>query len=327
MRAAQDSKLLFDLLMDSISTTGYSRISIWREQYVLTINNIPYQAGLCLLRVIFRESDLDTGATVSAIRASLSNLDEWIATNGSDLIAFQAHVKQMLDKLGSRREETQDLMVNLFKAYKVCKDQKFNNYITRIEDQYEEGSLPLTPTQLLNRAPTYYKKRIATPNDDWEHDPINEKLVALEAMVGKIKFKPRTKTKDGTGLKSHKSNQRGAKGRPEWLAKHQKPTTNPNKPKTWNGTPYYYCSPETGGKCDGFWRTHTPKECRGTGRTKQELKSKKRAPAKAPTDLDPAAKKKKKEAALQQIKAHQSILKQMEEEGTDDQGDYSSDEE
>jgi hypothetical protein len=32
-RAAQDSKLLFDLLMDSISTTGYSRISIWREQY------------------------------------------------------------------------------------------------------------------------------------------------------------------------------------------------------------------------------------------------------------------------------------------------------
>jgi hypothetical protein len=123
----------------------------------------------------------------------------------------------------------------------------------------------LTPTQLLNHATTYYKKRIATSNDDWEHDPINEKLVALEATVGKIKFKPGTKTKDSTGLKSHKSNQKsGGKVRPEWLAKHQKPTTNPSKPKTWNGTPYYYCSPETGGKCDGFWRTHTPKECKGT---------------------------------------------------------------
>jgi hypothetical protein len=43
--------------------------------------------------------------------------------------------------------------------------------------------------------------------------------------------------------------------------------------------------------------------------------------------LDPAAERKKKEVALQQIKAHQSIFKQMEDEGTDDQGNYSSDEE
>jgi hypothetical protein len=33
-----------------------------------------------------------------------------------------------------------------------------------------------------------------------------------------------------------------------------------------------------------------------------------------------------KEAALHQIRTHQSILKQMEDKGTDDQGDYSSNE-
>lgn len=37
------------------------------------------------------------------------------------------------------------------------------------------------------------------------------------------------------------------------------------KPKTYDGKPWYYCSHETGGKCDGIFRRHKPEDCRGTG--------------------------------------------------------------
>ena len=42
-RQAQDSKILFDMLMSSVSTQGLERVSIWKEQYVITINNNKYE--------------------------------------------------------------------------------------------------------------------------------------------------------------------------------------------------------------------------------------------------------------------------------------------
>jgi hypothetical protein len=51
---------------------------------------------------------------------------------------------------------------------------------------------------------------------------------------------------------------------PEWLDKNIKP--NPlTKIMQHKNKPWYWCSPATGGKCDGCWRVHKPSECRGTG--------------------------------------------------------------
>ena len=35
------------------------------------------------------------------------------------------------------------------------------------------------------------------------------------------------------------------------------------KPKDWNGKRWWYCHPDTGGKCDGEYRRHEPKDCQG----------------------------------------------------------------
>ena len=40
-----------------------------------------------------------------------------------------------------------------------------------------------------------------------------------------------------------------------------------HKPKTWKDKPWYYCSPKTGGKCDGQYRLHKPAECEGKAHT------------------------------------------------------------
>ena len=35
------------------------------------------------------------------------------------------------------------------------------------------------------------------------------------------------------------------------------------KPKEWNGKTWWYCHPDTGGKCNGEYRRHEPKDCQG----------------------------------------------------------------
>ena len=58
-----------------------------------------------------------------------------------------------------------------------------------------------------------------------------------------------------------------------WLKKNQKPAKDDlAKPKNWGEYPYYWCSPATGGKCDGCWRQHKPSECKGTAKPTKKNK-------------------------------------------------------
>ena len=62
-RNSQNSKLLFDLLTNSISIEGLQHVQLWHNQYEL--NGLV--SGKCLLKVIIRESYLDSNASVSTL--------------------------------------------------------------------------------------------------------------------------------------------------------------------------------------------------------------------------------------------------------------------
>ena len=62
-RKSQGSKMLYDLIMNSLSPTGIQRIQIWKEQ--TQVNGLD--AGGCLFKVVVRESYLDSHATVSTL--------------------------------------------------------------------------------------------------------------------------------------------------------------------------------------------------------------------------------------------------------------------
>ena len=79
-RNSQNSKLLFDLLTNSISIERLQHVQLWCNQYEL--NGLV--SGECLLKVIIQESYLDSNATVSTLRLNLTNLDEYVLTNGTD---------------------------------------------------------------------------------------------------------------------------------------------------------------------------------------------------------------------------------------------------
>jgi len=304
-RRAQESKMLYDMLMNSLSTQGTTRIELWKHQCSIAAgpNNAVHDSGGCLLKVIVRESYLDSNATVSTIRLQLSSLDTYVQENGTDIVAINAHVRSLMDGLAARGETTQDVLVNLLKGYKACVDVEFLEYIRAIENAHEDGSATVTYEELMEKTSNYYKKRLVSTTNKWEEkkDPSAE-LLTMEARLRKVerdkKKQVRFQEPDPTGKKGRKGGDKTPKKdpnqqKPSWLKNNEKPK-DLNKVRPWNGTDWYWCDTTTGGKCGGAWGAHKPKDCEG-----------RRGKCKGKKDKSPAAKRARAEKV---IKAHQAII-------------------
>ena len=302
-RHAQDSKILYDMIMNSLSTQGTARIEIWKHQFCFAVgaNNTMYESGGCLLKVIVRESYLDSTATVSSLRLKLSSLDTYVHENGTDIIALNAHARSLVDGLAARGQYTEDLLVNLFKGYKVCPDVQFKAYITALENGHEDGRDPLEPDVMMERTSNYYKKRLDSSTDKWEEqtETKTDEFLALEARLRSME--------ESSKQQHNQSNQE----KPSWLTNNEKPK-DPSKPRSWSGTEWYWCDESTGGKCGGKWGAHKPSDCRG--------KRSKRSRRKNNEDLSPKAKRAR---AKKIIKEQQALLDEMD---TDTESDESDDE-
>jgi hypothetical protein len=126
-RPVQDTIMLFKCLMNSISKEAKNKILIWHNQY--SVNG--YSSGNLLLKIIIRESHLDTNATTSSIRTKLSRLDTYIVTIASNLTKFNGYVRFLIDSLAARGETSNDLLTNLFKGYAAATDKVFVECIGR----------------------------------------------------------------------------------------------------------------------------------------------------------------------------------------------------
>ena len=275
-RRAQDTYMLYKCLWNSISPEGRDKISIWKNEYHV----LGQPAGVLLYKIIVREAHIDTNATATSIRTQMSELDEYMVQIGSDITAFNQHVKALIDGLAARGQTSNDLLVNLFKAYKAAGDDEFVRYINDKESRYDENDLTLTVPSLMNLADTKYK--ILNEKKLWKaKTPEQENIVALQGEVSQlkktVKFAKDAITKKKTPTK-HKTQKQtpGKKQKPNWLLKNERPAdADLHKERTWNGNPYHFCCKETGGKCNGVWRVHKPAECRGTAKDNKEKKSKK----------------------------------------------------
>lgn len=277
-RKAQDDRLLYECLGNSLSADGEKKILLHRDEYVIEPDpRLPdgkkLPSGLCLLKVIIRESHLDTNATTGMIRTKLSNLDSYVQVVGNDITKFNGYVKMLLDTLASRGETTQDLLTNLFKGYGSCSDKTFVEYIAKKQDEYDEGK-DFTPARLMQLADTKY--RTMKDKEIWEApSETDEKILALEARLENFK-KKYANAKRGPGKggddkpnpnpNKNKSSEKGKRKqteKPSWMLKRPS-DAELNKPREWNGKTWHWCSKETGGKCDpGAYRIHKPSQCEG----------------------------------------------------------------
>ena len=106
--------------------------------------------GPVLLRIIIRESDMETNANEIYLRHKLSTLDLYIATIDHDINKFNIYVKQLTKELAANGKKTDDLLANLFKAYHCVPDKTFSRYVSSKEDSFDDG-LDLTHDFLMKQ--------------------------------------------------------------------------------------------------------------------------------------------------------------------------------
>ena len=101
----------------------------------------------------------------------------------------------------------------------------------------------------------------------WEApSPHDMTLQALQSKVEKLQRELERAPK----ITQHKNPQKKKEGqsskpqRPKWLANNEKPQTGQlSRTRMWNGNKWYWCSKETGGKCEGRWVHHPRASCEG----------------------------------------------------------------
>jgi hypothetical protein len=142
-----------------------------------------------LLKVMIMVSHVGTRATISAVRTKLSSLDGAMRDFNSGIEKFNEHVVELLEKLSACGKEAQDLLVNLFKGYKQCKDTEFADYIKKKEDYYEEGG-DVTYQQLMAWAVNRFKAR--KENGTWcQRSSEEETIIAFQAQINQSMKKGR----------------------------------------------------------------------------------------------------------------------------------------
>lgn len=259
-RLAQDTYMLYKCLMASLTSEAKKKVSIWSSQYRIGENNEV--SGVALLKVIIRESHLDTNATTNQIRTKLSSLDTYITTIDSDIGRFNQYVKLLIQSLTARNQTTSDLLINLFKGYSAVSDEVFRAWLTRKQDDHEEGE-EITPDELMLAAKNKYDTMVE--KGIWNAPTAEEKIVALEAKlestvknINKKVSAELGKKKEGKKPDHNKKGGKSGDHPKKWTA----PKPGEKKEAKFKGHMWYWCGKSTGGKCEK-WRAHDPKDCKG----------------------------------------------------------------
>ena len=121
--------------------------------------------------------------------------------------------------------------------------------------------------QLMTLTANKYKNMMI--QNQWEApSPHDATIQALQTKVEKLQ----RELKRAPKLMQQKSKQQQTKNegqtakaqRPKWLVNNEKPQPGQlTRTRMWNGNKWYWCSKETGGKCEGRWVRHTPSSCEG----------------------------------------------------------------
>jgi len=298
-RARQDSYMLYKCLMASMTVDARRKVSLWSAQYRIGEANVT--SGMALLKVIVRESHLDTNATTHQIRTKLSNLDQYIMTVDSDVGKFNDHVKSLVQALAARNQTTSDLLINLFKGYGAVSDVEFRGWLVRKQELHDEGT-EITPDELMLAAKNKYDTMLE--RGTWNSPSPEEKIVALEAKLDS-NFKSLTKKvsfelgKKKKGEKKSDKNDKSGDHPKTW----SKPKAGEKKKVTFKGHEWYWCGKDTGGKCEK-WRAHKPKDCKGVAAAKTN--------GKRTAESTSGSGKSKKEKLAKKLKIAKAYVAKME---------------
>jgi hypothetical protein len=186
-KRAQDSFMACQSILSSLTLDFLKLITADSDNYhlpAIVAEDGPVPSGPLLLKMVISQVHVDSRATVSFIRMPLTKLDEKMTELDSNVEAFNVYVKAQLKNLSARGETSNDVLVNLFKGYKVANDVEFLDFIRRKENEYEEGH-DVNANILISDTTTKYKAR--TMNHKWAA-PTKEQgqILALTAQIERL---------------------------------------------------------------------------------------------------------------------------------------------
>lgn len=258
-RAAQNAVMMYYCIMSSL--TEDANIKVLTETDKFTFNGIP--DGPSLFKYLVDAVNIDTRATVTHIRTNLSNLDIQISSLNFDVERFNLYVKEQRKQLHSRGERSDDILVNLFKAYNNVPDKIFVDYMLRKKESYEEGA-EVTVDSLM--ADALNRFQALKSEGKWKlESPEDKSFIALQSEISEFKTllkKSKLKLADSNSSKT-KKNRKQSKG-DNFKSKSKKqdekwrktpPKDDEPKTKAIKGKTYHWCDHHMA------WVRHKPEEC------------------------------------------------------------------
>ena len=111
--------------MNSLDNKAKIHINLKHDLFI--INSVGHRP--LLLKVIIQTAYVDTRSTVLHLREQLSCLNVYIKDMKLDMEVFNDHVCTMVYGLEVCREQTLDLLANLFKGYMFVTNSSFVEFI------------------------------------------------------------------------------------------------------------------------------------------------------------------------------------------------------
>jgi hypothetical protein len=134
-RQAQNGVQMGQCLINS--TTEAGKLNIMKESDAYYVDGIL--SGTLLLKLILKKAIIDSRATSANLREQLTTLDSYMASVDCNVELFNQHVKEVVAGLRARGESTDELVVNLLKAYRVVGDSEFSRCMKNKRDAYDDG--------------------------------------------------------------------------------------------------------------------------------------------------------------------------------------------
>jgi hypothetical protein len=180
-RQSHNDVQLYYCIANTLDERGHLRIVSEAESYTMGGTH----SGIMLFKLLMIKANTDTRAMASQLREKLTNLDSYMPMVDSNIELFNQHVKVNRNGLTARGESSDDLDINLFKAYLCVTDRDFVRYMRNKKDYYYDGE-DFTVEQLLTMS--LIKFHILKDSGRWNSlSPEQEKIVALTSEVTHLK--------------------------------------------------------------------------------------------------------------------------------------------
>jgi hypothetical protein len=236
-RRAQDSFMACQCLLSSLTLDFLKLITADSNDYhlpeiVAAEGRVP--AGPLLLKLIISKAHVDSRATVSFIRTSLTQLDAKMIELDSNIKTFNQYVKAQIQSLTARGETSSDLLINLFKGYRAANDVEFADWIRRKVNSYEEGE-DVNANNLMADALVKYEVRKL--NEEWSA-PTKEQGQIL-ALTAQVELLTKSSKKAPSKSKAAPNTGKQAKDNNKWAWKDVLPKEGEPRTKEFGGKHYH----------------------------------------------------------------------------------------